>query len=141
MKNDTKTAQQLLKQAGYTCVLCCKGNLYTSRERGVKPLLEYIDSGIDFSGFCAADKVVGKAAAFLYVLLGVKEVYADVMSEAAAEVLADNDIKAFWSNLTKAIQNRLNTGPCPMEAAVCTIHDAEEALRAVRYKLSEMKNK
>ena len=34
------------------------------------------------------DKVVGRAAAFLYVLLEVKEIYAGVMSEGAADVLS-----------------------------------------------------
>lgn len=44
----------------------CKGStIYISTERGVKPLIDRIDDGTDLQGFSAADKVVGKAAAFL----------------------------------------------------------------------------
>ena len=76
-------AKELLEKENFTCVLWYGEHLYTSRERGVKPLLEWLDQGLDLSSFSAADKVVGKAAAFLYVLLGVSRVYASVISEAA----------------------------------------------------------
>lgn len=58
--------------------------MLTSTERGVKPLLQWLDGENSVKGFSAVDKVVGRAAAFLYVLLEVKEVYAGVMSEGAA---------------------------------------------------------
>ena len=58
--------------------------MLTSTERGVKPLLQWLDGENRVKGFSAVDKVVGRAAAFLYVLLEVKEVYAGVMSEGAA---------------------------------------------------------
>lgn len=85
MKTDAERAMEQLAVGGWTAVLCRDGELFVSRERGVKPLLDWLDSGRDFRGFSAADKVVGKAAAFLYVLLGVREVRAPVMSGGAAE--------------------------------------------------------
>ena len=71
MKNDLKKAIDILNSGQYTCVLCKDNEIHISTERGVKPLLEWLESGIALKGFSAADKVVGKAAAFLYVLLGV----------------------------------------------------------------------
>ena len=35
----------------------------------------------DLRGFCAADKVIGKATAFLYVLMGVNSVYFPTSTE------------------------------------------------------------
>ena len=73
MKTDinvqTLKAKKLLEKNGYTCVLIKDEKEIFSFERGVKPLLNFIDKGEDFYGFFVADKVVGKAAAFLYVLL------------------------------------------------------------------------
>ena len=108
----------MLYNGGYTCVLCKGDAIFTGRERGVKPLIEFIESGVDFKGFLAADKVVGKAAAFLYVILGVEEVYADVMSEAAIYTLARYGIQPICDRSTKEIRNRTNTGICLMEETV-----------------------
>lgn len=74
MRTDLKKAAEMLKNGAYTCVLCKDEEIITCAERDVKPLLDLYDSGNDLKGFSAADKVVGKAAAFLYVLLGVKAI-------------------------------------------------------------------
>ena len=87
MEKDLLTAKQLLEQNNCTCALCQGDTVFTSTLRGVKPLLNFLEAGTDLQGFCAADKVVGKGAAFLYCLLGVRAVYAPVMSQAALEVL------------------------------------------------------
>lgn len=122
-----------------TCVLC-KGDspVITSTDRGIKPLMGFLGSGTDLDGYFVADRVVGKAAAFLYVLLGVREVYATVMSEPAARVLKENGIEAYWDVQPQAIRNRMNTGFCPMESAVWEIDTPTDALCAIRKKLSEL---
>lgn len=113
--------------------------MYTSTERGVKPLLNWLDRGTDVKGFSAADKVVGRAAAFLYILLGVKEVYAPVMSQGAISTLAENGIEVRYDISAEHIINRGGTGYCPMEEAVSGLSDPEEALEAVRKRLVELK--
>lgn len=139
MTSDLKRAVSLLESGGYTCVLCSEDKLFTSSDRGVKPLLEWIDSGTDMKGFSAADKVVGKAAAFLYVILGVKAVYANVMSEPAKSVLTENGIAAEYGCLTEAVRNRAGTGFCPMETAVKNISEPKAALAEIKRKLEELK--
>jgi len=138
MRNDTMKARAILEEKGYTCVVCREEEVYTATERGVKPLLNWLDSGMELKGFCAADKVVGRATAFLYCLLEVREVYAHVMSHPAAEVLHSHGISAHAGVLTDGIINRKGTGPCPFEAAVLEIRDAPEALKAIREKLRSM---
>lgn len=138
MTNDLTQARGLLDTGDYTCVVCRDGTVHTATERGVKPLLSWLDSGLDLKGFSAADRVVGRATAFLYCLLGVKEVYARVMSRPAADVLASRGIAAQTETLVEGIINRKGTGPCPFEAAVMEIEDAEEALDAIRVKLAQM---
>ena len=135
---DLENARMHLDSGNYTCVSCREDVIYFATERGVKPLLNWLDSGMDMNGFSAADKVVGRATAFLYCLLGVKTVYANVMSRPAAQVLENSGITAHWGKLVEGIINRKGTGPCPFEAAVMEINDPLEALTAIRNKMAQM---
>lgn len=131
-------ARNLLESGNYTCVVCKEDILYTTSHRGVAPLLDWLESGTDLTGFSAADRVVGRGAAFLYCLLGVKEVHARVMSRPAREVLGSYGIAAGADTFVEGIINRAGTGPCPFEAAVMDIQDAKTALTAIRNKRRQM---
>lgn len=137
--NDRERAKNLLAEGAYTCAICSGEKVYTSHERGVKPLLDLLEQGAELKGFSAADRVVGKAAAFLYVLLGVSAVYAGVMSRPAAGVFRRFGIEAEADEQVEVIANRSNTGLCPMESAVWNIDRPEEALEAVKKKLRELR--
>lgn len=131
MKSDLSRAKELLNKGGYTCVLCKGGSVFASKKRGVAPLADLVDSGRDFCGFSAADKIVGRAAAFLYIKLGAHEVYAEVMSEGAAELLTRYGVKNSCGTKTEMIINREGTGICPMELAVKSADEPDEALAAI----------
>jgi len=135
MKNsDLEKAKEIFDFGDYTCVLCKDEVMLTSTERGVKPLLKWLHEETDVKGFSAVDKVVGRAAAFLYVLLKVKVVYASVMSQGAVEVLSKYGIRSEYDVCVKEIINREGTGICPMEQAVKGVDVPEQALEAVREK-------
>ena len=134
-----KKARELLISGDYTCAVCCGSITYTTHERGVKPLLNWLDAGADLKAASAADRVVGRGAAFLYCLLGVKEVPARVMRRPAAEVREAHGIAALADTFVDGIINRRGTGPCPFEDAVMEITDPREALAAIRQKMTQMK--
>lgn len=138
--NDLEQARLVLEREGCTCVLCLDGRAVTSTRRGVAPLLQLLDSGEDYTGFYAADKVVGKATAMLYRLLGVKAVWGAVMSESAIRTLWEGGIEAHWERSVPHIINRAGTGPCPMEAATGGIDDPREALAAIRTTLKNLQS-
>lgn len=138
MTENLTKACTLLEDSDYTCVVCREDVVYTATHRGVKPLLNWLDEGLDLTGFSAADRVVGRGAAFLYCLLGVKEVYARIMSYPAAQVLEAQGIAVAADKFVEGIINRKGTGPCPFEAAVMDITDAAEALTAIRAKMAQM---
>ena len=135
---DLEKARSLLASGDYTCAICQGDNVYTTRQRGVRPLLDWLDAGIDLKQASAADRVVGRGAAFLYCLLGIREVHARVMSRPAAEVLLAHGITALADTFVDSIINRKGTGPCPFEEAVMTITDPQEALTAIRNKMAQM---
>ena len=135
---DLNRAKEILMEGGYTCVLCRDDEVYTATARGVRPLMEWMDSGMDLHGFSAADKVVGRATAFLYVLLGVTTVHALVMSTPAREALESNGITALCDREVPGIINRRGDGPCPFEDAVLGITAPQDALAAIRKKQHEL---
>ncbi len=133
-----KKAVSMLEEQALT-LAAVKGNeTITSRERGVKPLMELIDEGKTLEGYSAADKVVGAAAAYLYVLLGAKELYAGVISRRAADITEKYGITIEYDILAEAIINRSGTGYCPMETAVSEAVSPENALELIRAKLKEL---
>ena len=138
MRTNLEQARHLMESQGYTCVLYKAGRVYTSDQRGVRPLLNWLESGADVRGYSAADKVVGKATALLYCLLGVREVYAGVISRAAELVLLGHGVPVLYSQRVDFIFNRSRTGQCPMEAATKDIDDPEAGLAAIRQALKRL---
>ncbi|MDE6540204.1 MAG: DUF1893 domain-containing protein, partial [Ruminococcus sp.] len=102
--NNLEKAVELLKNGNYTLVAVSDNEEITSIQRGVKPLLEILDSRKNLHEFSVADKVIGKAAAFLYVLLDVREIYTDVISKSALDVLKNNEINIEYKTLAEAIK-------------------------------------
>ena len=135
---DLQTAKTRLAAGDCTCVLCKDGDEEISVQRGVKPLVKWLQSGTQFQGYAAADKVVGKATAFLYVLLKVKSVYAQVISTPALQVLLDNGIYAEYGEKVPSIINRKGDGLCPFEQCVLGVDNPHAAQDKILKKLDEM---
>ena len=138
MTDELKHAAQLLVQGNYTCVLYAQGTALTDTRRGIRPLMELLESGKDLQDYCAADRVVGKGAAFLYILLQIRAVYARVISTPAKQVLSGSGIVLCYDTEVPAIENRSRTGLCPIETAVWNLDDPKEALSVIRTTLEKL---
>lgn len=136
--SDLVRAKALLGDGGYTVVLCRGDATHTDTRRGVAPLLALLDGDVDVAGFAAADRVVGKAAAFLYLRLGVTAVHATVMSQHAYDLLTAHGVAATCDTLVPAIRNRAGDGFCPMETVTLPLTDVSEAEAAIRRRLAEL---
>ena len=135
---DLQKAKNRLLQGEYTCVLCKGDDVVLSTLRGVKPLVSWLEQGKRFVGYSAADKVVGKATAFLYVLLGVKAVYANVISAPAKAVLLSHNIAVEYATLTQTIINRAGDGQCPFEACVLNVQEPTIAYERIHLQMAKM---
>ena len=122
-----------------TCVLCRGETVYRSEKKGIAPMMDFLEEGIDLCGFSAADRVVGRAAALLFVLAGVKEVYSEVLSEGALQVFHAHGIPVRYGTLTPYIINRQGNGPCPMEHAVRAIDDPHVAHGVLKRTLADLR--
>ena len=132
-------AKELLGKDGITCIALKKdADPLISRIRGVKPIISWIEEGEDLKGSMVCDTVVGRAAAMLYALAGVRVVYGRVMSRGGAAELEKAGIAYEADGLTDRIINRQGTGMCPMEQTVLDITDPQEALAALKEKIAQM---
>ena len=95
MNKNTEKASEILRSGNYSLVLCKDEEILTFTDSGLKDLVSLCESGKDFYGFSCADKVVGRASAFLLVLLEVSEVYAPVMAKLSRNVLDRGEVKYF----------------------------------------------
>ena len=122
----------LLKDENLTLVFYNEAEFEISRERGVAPLLSFLDGGRSCTTFFAVDKVVGKAAAFLYIALGVKRLHAVTLSESALSLLSAHSVAVTYEVLVPRILNRMKDGYCPMESAVLWENDISAAIQKIR---------
>lgn len=106
---------QLLHEGNYSCVIE-NGEIQTFSQRGIVDLYNILNGNKDFlKGAYVADKVIGKAAAAILIAGGVKEIYADLISRQALDLLVDKDIKVKYGKEVPVIINRSQTDMCPME--------------------------
>ena len=136
--NNLEKAKQILSDGEYTCVLANEKITLSTKERGVKPLIKWLESSLDFHDFSAADKVIGKGAAFLYLLLGIKSIYAFVISTPALELLRERNVYVEYSQEVDNIINRQGTGICPFEEAVLPITDEKLAYQLIKEKMQSL---
>ena len=137
-KTNLETAKEYMSEYNYTLVLAKGNKILTSHDKGIKPLLDFCEFEVSFSGYACADKVVGKGAALLYVYLGITDVYAKTISKHALTVLKNNNINVEYDTLVDKIKDRTGKGFCPIETSVLNCNDPNEALTLIKNKLEEL---
>ena len=106
----------LLHTGGYSCVIANEGKIRTFTQRGVADLYDLLTREPEFlKGALIADKVVGKGAAALMILGGIKELYTDVVSSNAMDLFQTSDVKVDFVQEVPFIWNRDHTGWCPVD--------------------------
>lgn len=122
----------LLLDGQSSCVIAHGADIRIFRERGVKNLYRLLKNEPDFlHGSVVADKVVGKAAAALMVLGGVADVYAEVISRPALDLLNRNGITVSFATTVPHIINRTKTGWCPLEIRCHECRSPQECLQQI----------
>ncbi len=110
-------AKNILLEKNASLVVCYKNGdikeYYQDRIKDIKEILMKDESLLKDA--IVADKVIGKVAASILTVAGVKEIYAEIISEFAISILEKNDIKYEYNKKVNYIKNKDNTGMCPME--------------------------
>ena len=78
------------------------------------------------------DKVTGKAAAYLYLVLGFAKVHSLLISGPALNLLESHGVKVTYDKMIPMILNHERTDYCPLEKSVMDVASPEEALSSIR---------
>lgn len=106
----------LLRSGGHSLAIYDGTAVHTYGSRGVADLYRLLrEAPATLPGAMVADKVVGKGAAALMILGGVREVFTYVISSPALKMLEDNGIPVRYVSEVPHIINRSGTGLCPVE--------------------------
>lgn len=134
--------QKILKDSQCSLVVSKGGETTTYNGFGLRPLIQLLDTAPQkLSGAQVGDKVVGKAAASVMVVAGVKGVYTPLISEPALAMLAAHNIPASYDHLVPSILNRDKSALCPMEQATQSAATPQQALAAIRQAILRMRKK
>lgn len=124
---------------------CCgvvrsvQGELRTFSRRGVADLFNLVADEPDFlRGASVADRVIGRGAALLLVKGGAREVYAQVISSGALEVLRSVGIETSFGKEVPNIINRTGTDICPVEKLTASTSSPDEAYERIKQFLDSM---
>lgn len=136
---DLDLARALLIANKDATLVAVRGDeIVVCRDRGVKPLLKMVAEGRSLKGFSVADKVVGKAPALLYAVLGPEAVFSPVMSWTGRAVLLTAGIFVSHDVLVPHISNRAKSGQCPMDESVTNIWEPYEAVGVLEERARQM---
>lgn len=133
-------AISLIEKRDKACVLIRDGEFVAIKNgRGVSPLLEILDATPELlKGAVLVDKVIGRAAAAICVVGGVKRVYGITVAAEAAEFLAAHDVVCEATNTVPKILNREKNGICPLEESCQGLDDPAQMVAAVRAKIASL---
>lgn len=130
---------EILHSSACSCVVRNKGRVERYYNRGVKDLYTLYTADYQLlSGADVADKVVGRAAAALMILGGVRRVYADTISQLALELFAQNNVEISYNQVVPHIINRAKTDLCPLERATKDLESLEEIFAAIEAFVSSL---
>lgn len=81
---------------------------------------------------CVADRVIGRGAALLLAMGHVSQVFAQLISEQAVQVLQAAEIAVDYDTMVPNIINRDGTDICPVEKLTMKVTDPEVAFEKIR---------
>lgn len=131
-----------LHAGNYSCVIRKGDEERVFSRKGVADLYGLLQTEPDFlKGARVADKVIGKGAAALMALGKVQEVYADVISRSARDLLEREGIPVVYASEVAYIRNRDQTGQCPVETLCNETDDLQEMLEKISCFLAGLKER
>ena len=131
---DLEIAKKILYEESLTLVIIKNSEvLFKSRAHGISGLLNALENfGANLKDASAADRIVGKAIALLYTYVGVRAVYASILSAGAKAILEKHNVHFEYDEFVEKILDPDKGESCPFEKAATNTSDPEEAYRVFR---------
>ena len=120
---------EMLNEQGLSLLVYNHDSLTTHSNRGIRDLLELITEQPErLNGAVAADKIIGKSAAAIMIVGGVKQVHTNLICTPARELFEANGVRVFATEEVPMILNRDRSGMCPMDTQINGIESVEECV-------------
>ena len=128
----------MIKNNLATCVVVKKGRIISAESpQGIAYIIGLHDKKM-LKDTYVADTIIGKAAAMIFSISGVKACYGKTISKGALEWLKNNKIEVTYDMCVDYIENRAGDGICPMELTVKDVDDPALALELLKNKIEEL---
>lgn len=125
----------------YTCVIMKEDEIiFTSNEKGVKPLLDFYRQYGIVENLCVVDKIMGRGAILLAKLIGAEKIITPIISIDALSLAKEYGMKVEYEKVVDYIVNRDNTGRCPIESSVLGISDVNQGYEIILKTLQKLKS-
>lgn len=129
---------EILRREKCSLVVKNHGIITSYSKPGVRDLEHLLDHDPEMlDGATIADKVIGKAAAAMVVVGGVKELYAEVMSKKAMPFLEEAGIAYTYGTLVDTIKEEGDR--CQLEKITAPATTPEETVALLRTHFEEKK--
>lgn len=136
--SDLRLAKLILHRSNLNLVIVKKGKVvFETGAHGIRGFLLAIEKlGKALVGSSVADRIVGRAAAFLCAYGKVASVHAVTISEEGVQILRKNNIPYEYENLVPNILNYDRTDVCPFEKLTAGLVNPKEAYLKLKRKAS-----
>jgi hypothetical protein len=128
---DLEIAKRKLNEGGLTLSIAKQGRIiYETGYHGISGFLNAIEKlHGELEGASVADKVAGKAVAFLCIYSKIRAVYASTLSRRARAMFEENEVHTEWEELVENILDKDRTMICPFEDAARDVRSPPDAYR------------
>jgi hypothetical protein len=136
---DIELARSLLEEEKWNLVIVKGGQvLFSSRERGVAPLFQAVQSTeTSLHNAALADRIVGSAVAMLCLHARITSVYASIASQGALDMLKGKGVTVSSKNIVPYISNYDGTDLCPFEKLAGSCQKPSQLLAALQSLFAE----
>ena len=126
----------------HSLILRKNGKETTFDRRGVADLYQLLNNHPEkLKDATVIDKAVGKAAAALMILGGIREVRTPRISSPALALLRNTDIRVIYDEEVPLILNRTMSDSCPLEKRCKASDNLDELSRIIGAFIKEMQSK
>lgn len=141
---NTEILKEVMYSENLTCVVADEEDIiFKSAEKGIVPMLELLElyeKGA-IRPVYQADKIIGKAAIIIAARIGIKDIYAGVLSQSAKEIADRKGVNVTCGQLVEMILNPAQTAEGPFEMALHMVDedDFDRVLETVRKTLEKVR--
>ena len=127
---------KILDENNFSVVGYDNGEIVSSEKKGVAPLLDFYKQ--NHVNMICCDKVVGKAAAIMHILLGSKYLHCHIISQKAIDILDKYGMQYSYDTKVDYILNRSKSGMCPLEKATEKCEDVNQGYKIIIETLNQL---